>query len=135
LLLLDALKTRNLERLLNSPTTLFPPNKTTQNNTQPNKQLVREPSAVAKERKAAAEAANAARLAAQRDKAEEKAKMKGKNKPTRRHRRKQLNVIEDKKPAVRARMDEEAARKAAAAEAAREERLASVPRALQRFAR
>jgi U3 small nucleolar RNA-associated protein 7 len=98
-------------------------------------QLLREPGEVAKARKAAAEEANAARKAVQREKAEEKAKMKGKNKPSRRQRKKQLNIIEDKKPAVLARMREEEERKRAAAEAEKEQRLAAVPRALQRFAR
>lgn len=52
-------------------------------------------------------AANAARRAAQRAKADEKSKMKGRNKPTRRQKKKQLNIIEDQKPVIRTRIQEE----------------------------
>ena len=97
--------------------------------------VLREPADVAKERKAAAEEANLARVKEARARAEDKAKMKGKNKPTRRQRRKQANVIEDKKPAVLARMREEEERRRAAAEEEKRRRVEAVPRALQRFAR
>lgn len=63
--------------------------------------------AAQEERRAAEEAANAARVAAQRAKSEAKVKMKGKNKPSRRHKKKQNNIIEEKKTGVKARMQEQ----------------------------
>ncbi|KAI8476944.1 MAG: WD40-repeat-containing domain protein [Monoraphidium minutum] len=97
--------------------------------------VLREPTEVARERKAAAAAANAARVKEVRDAGDERKRMKGKNKPSRRQRRKQNNVIEDKKPAVLARMreEEEARRKEAAEDKAK--RAEAVPRALRRFAK
>lgn len=59
------------------------------------------------QRKKEEAAANAARLAAERKEAEAKAKMKGKNRPSRRHRKKQTNIIEDRKPAIKQRQQEE----------------------------
>lgn len=84
------------------------------------------------ERRAAEEAANAARLAAQRAKSEVKVKMKGKNKPSRRHKKKQGNIIEEKKPQVQARMKEQGDRKQAVVAKAKEVP-ADVPRALHAF--
>lgn len=53
------------------------------------------------------EDANAARMAALRREQENKVKMKGKNKPSRRHRKKQSNIIEDRKPTIKERQKEE----------------------------
>jgi len=73
-------------------------------------QLLREPNQVHKERKAQEAAANAEAKAAQRARQDEKSRVKGKNKPTRRQRKKQLNIIEDKKPTIKARQAEEVRR-------------------------
>jgi hypothetical protein len=70
-------------------------------------QVLKEPVDVAAQRRQEEAAANAARLAAQRNKADDKAKMKGRNKPTRRQKKKQMNIIEDKKPVIRAKIQEE----------------------------
>lgn len=97
-----------------------------------------------KEAQQAREAAKAATLRAQREKADQKGKMKGRNKPTRRHRKKQQNVIEDKREAVLRRMRDQGVASGHAARATREEararknaqrerELNKVPRALQRF--
>jgi hypothetical protein len=65
--------------------------------------------------------------------------VQGKNKPTRRRKKKQENIIEERKPGLKARMEEQgmraaAAQKAAAErEAAKQRRLEEVPRALHRF--
>ncbi len=67
----------------------------------------KEPAELAKQRRGEEEAANAARLAAQRKEADTKTKMKGRNRPTRRHAKKQINIIEEKKPKVQQRMKEE----------------------------
>lgn len=90
---------------------------------------------MAQERKAAAEAANRARISEERGAADEKARMKGKNKPSRRQGRKQNNIIEEKKPAMLARMREEEERKRREAEEEKQRRVEAVPRALQRFAK
>ncbi|GBF94400.1 hypothetical protein Rsub_07214 [Raphidocelis subcapitata] len=97
--------------------------------------LLREPSQVAKERRAAEDEANRARRREREETADEKARMKGKNKPSRRQRRKQSNVIEEKRPAMLARMREEEERTRAAAAEEKQKRVEAVPRALQRFAR
>lgn len=70
--------------------------------------------------------------------------MKGKNRPSRRRRKKQENIIEERKPEIKARMREQGvsaehggkAKERAAADraAADAEALAAVPRALHRFA-
>ncbi len=57
----------------------------------------KEPKQVALERKEEARAANAAARREQQEQNEGKKKMKGKNKPTRRQRKKQLNIIEERK--------------------------------------
>jgi hypothetical protein len=57
-------------------------------------QVYKEPKEVAEERRAEAAEANAARRKEQQEKNESKKRMKGKNKPTRRQKKKQLNVIE-----------------------------------------
>ncbi|KAL4457883.1 hypothetical protein ABPG75_012748 [Micractinium tetrahymenae] len=100
-------------------------------------QVVREPREVQREKQAAAEAANRARLAEQQQKNEEKKRMKGKNKPTRRQRKKQANIVEEKLPAMKQRMREQgvSAEFGHKHKAAREEAgvPAEVPRALHRF--
>jgi len=100
----------------------------------------REPAEVQRERQAETEAANAARLADQRSEAEKKTKMKGKNKPTRRQRKKQQNIIEEKLPKIKAAMREQGAvtaeyghQRAAEKEAAAAAAVEGVPRALHRF--
>jgi U3 small nucleolar RNA-associated protein 7 len=70
-------------------------------------QVLKEPVDVAAQRRQEEAAANAARLSAQRAKADDRAKMKGRNKPTRRQKKKQMNIIEDKKPVIRAKIQEE----------------------------
>lgn len=101
--------------------------------------IEKEPIEVQKERQAEAEAANAARLAGQREKAETKSRVKGKNKPTRRQKKKQQNIIEDKKPKIKAAIREagvsaEFGHANAEAKREQEERtLEGVPRALHRF--
>ncbi|KAL6776988.1 hypothetical protein ACKKBF_B19760 [Auxenochlorella protothecoides x Auxenochlorella symbiontica] len=95
--------------------------------------LAREPKEVQKERAEAAAAANAAALAAQRAKADAKTPMKGKNKPTRKRRKKQQNVIDDKAPAMRARMAEQGVLGGGHARKESEPIPESVPRALHRF--
>ena len=67
----------------------------------------KEPAELAKQRRGEEDAANAASVAAQRKEADTKTKMKGKNRPTRRHAKKQINIIEEKKPKVQQRMKEE----------------------------
>ena len=57
----------------------------------------REPEEVRQEKVAAAKAANKGARAAQQAKNEGKTKMKGKNRPSKRHRKKQSNIIEEKK--------------------------------------
>jgi type II secretory pathway component HofQ len=70
-------------------------------------QVLKEPADVVAARREAEAAANAARLATQRARADERARMKGRNKPTRRQKKKQLNIIEDRMPALRAKLQEE----------------------------
>ena len=60
-------------------------------------QVRKEPKEVALERKEEARAANAAAKKEQQEENEGKKRMKGKNKPTRRQRKKQLNIIEEHK--------------------------------------
>ncbi|KAF5834675.1 WD40-repeat-containing domain protein [Dunaliella salina] len=92
----------------------------------------KEPQEVQRQRQAEAQAANAARLAAQKAESVSKHKMKGKNKPSKRHRKKQNNIIEEKKPQIKAQkkeLEQKAAKKAAASPPP------DVPRALERFFR
>jgi U3 small nucleolar RNA-associated protein 7 len=70
-------------------------------------QLLREPSEVVKQRRAEEAAANAVRRKEALEKADERDKMKGKNKPTRRQKKKQMNIIEERKPTIKARQQEE----------------------------
>uniref|UniRef100_A0A7S0V4M6 BING4 C-terminal domain-containing protein n=1 Tax=Polytomella parva TaxID=51329 RepID=A0A7S0V4M6_9CHLO len=63
----------------------------------------KEPEEVAKERAASQEEANRLALEMQRRRADERTKMKGKNRPSRRAKRKQTNIIEERNPAVRER--------------------------------
>lgn len=96
----------------------------------------KEPAEVVAQRKKEEAAANAARLAAERKEAEAKAKMKGKNRPSRRHRKKQTNIIEDRKPAIKQRQQEEEARRKEV-EQRRAEQAALIPsdapKAVRRF--
>ena len=102
-------------------------------------QIVKEPLEVQKQRHEEAEAANAARSKARQEKSEKKTKMKGKNKPTRRQRKKQQNIIEEKKPKIKAAIMEQglgAERghlRKAQREAQKAAELENVPRALHRF--
>ena len=102
-------------------------------------QVVKEPSEVQKQRQEEAEAANAAREQRRKEKADKKTRMKGKNKPTRRQKKKQQNIIEEKLPKIKAAMREQGLtaerghlqREKRQAEAAAA--LENVPRALHRF--
>ena len=60
-------------------------------------QVRREPKEVQEQKRAAEAEANTARKREQAARNEAKARMKGKNRPTRRHRKKKSNIIEDKK--------------------------------------
>eukprot|EP00878_Enallax_costatus_P006125 GHUV01006421.1.p1 GENE.GHUV01006421.1~~GHUV01006421.1.p1 ORF type:complete len:527 (+),score=156.16 GHUV01006421.1:330-1910(+) len=95
--------------------------------------VLKEPVEVAQQRRDAEAAANAARSAAQRAKADEKSKMKGRNKPTRRQKKKQMNIIEDKKPIIQAKIQEEERARKEIAQEAKRQRLETVPRALHRL--
>ncbi|KAL4534869.1 hypothetical protein Ndes2526A_g05736 [Nannochloris sp. 'desiccata'] len=102
--------------------------------------IEREPADVQRERQEEADAANAARLSGQRQEADQKTRQKGKNKPTRRQRKKQQNIIEDKKPKIKAAMREQGLTaefggltSAEAKREAQEKVLEGVPRALHRF--
>eukprot|EP00873_Tetraselmis_striata_P008187 jgi/Tetstr1/428451/TSEL_018464.t1 len=70
----------------------------------------RAPKDVQKERQEEARRAAAELAGAERQKQEVKTRMKGKNKPSRKFRKKQLNVIDEKKVAMEERKREEAAR-------------------------
>jgi len=96
----------------------------------------KEPVEVQRQKQAEMEAANEARVDAQVAKNEAKTKKKGKNKPSRRHKKKQVNIIEEKKPGMKQRQREQVDRKKVAsdAKAAKETaKLASVPRSLARM--
>lgn len=69
--------------------------------------MLKEPRDVAQQRRDEEAAANAARRAAAYAKADERTKMKGKNKPTRRQKKKQMNIIEERKPALRTKLQQE----------------------------
>lgn len=62
---------------------------------------------MAQQRRDEEAAANAARKAAAYAKADDRTKMKGKNKPTRRQKKKQMNIIEDRKPVLRLKLQQE----------------------------
>lgn len=70
-------------------------------------QVLKEPKDVAQQRRDEEAAANAARKAAAAAKVDERTRMKGKNRPTRRQKKKQMNIIEDKKPMLKIKMQEE----------------------------
>lgn len=53
------------------------------------------------EKRAAEREANAQRKKEQEEKNADKTKMKGKNRPSKRYRKKQLNIIEEKKPLIK----------------------------------
>ena len=99
----------------------------------------KEPAKVQQERQAEMEAANAARIREQREKSEAKTKMKGKNKPTRRQRKKQQNIIEERRPKIKAAMREQGVtaehgyKRAVQREEEKRKALEGVPRALHRF--
>lgn len=99
----------------------------------------KEPAEVQKQRQAEMEAANLARIRQQREKSDAKTKMKGKNKPSRRQRKKQQNIIEEKKPKIKASMREQGVtaehghKKAQEKEEELKKALEGVPRALHRF--
>jgi len=95
-----------------------------------------EPKDVQKERQEQQAEANRARRRQQDDKNDAKTRMKGKNRPSKKHRKKQMNVIEEKKPEMLKRLADEERRKFEAEARAREARQAaaqSAPRALSRF--
>lgn len=73
-------------------------------------QVLKEPKDVAQQRRDEEAAANAARRAVAFVKADERTKMKGKNKPTRRQKKKQMNIIEERKPALRTKLQQEVSR-------------------------
>jgi U3 small nucleolar RNA-associated protein 7 len=93
--------------------------------------VAREPKEVRDARAAEAAAANAAALAAARAKGEARAKMKGKNKPTRRQKKKQFVIVEERKAALRRRLGEADNRGGAGDDGVP----ADVPRALERLYR
>lgn len=62
---------------------------------------------MAQQRRDEQAAANAARNAAAFAKAEARTKMKGKNKPTRRQKKKQMNIIDEKKPGLKLKLQQE----------------------------
>lgn len=70
-------------------------------------QVLKEPKDVAQQRRDEQAAANAARNAAAFAKAEARTKMKGKNKPTRRQKKKQMNIIDEKKPGLKLKLQQE----------------------------
>jgi U3 small nucleolar RNA-associated protein 7 len=72
----------------------------------------KEPKDVAQQRRDEEAAANAARKAAAFEKTEARTKMKGKNKPTRRQKKKQMNIIEDKKPSLKVKLAQEVRQRA-----------------------
>ena len=101
----------------------------------PDMQVRKEPKEIQLEKAAEAKAALAARTAARREKNDEKAKMKGKNKPSRRHRKKQSNIIEERKADVQQHMQEEARERKDSRSKDADDAAAPVPRALQMFYR
>lgn len=102
-------------------------------------QVIKEPGDVQKQRQMEAEEANRSRNKALQEKADKKSKMKGKNKPTRRQRKKQQNIIEERKPKIKAAMRDQgltAERGHMLAEKRKQEKaqqLEGLPRALHRF--
>lgn len=101
-------------------------------------QVAREPREIQKERQAEEAAANAARRKEALLSSDNKARMKGKNKPTRRRKKKEMHIIEERKPEMKARMREQGVsaehghRRPEGAEPKRGVP-DNVPRALQRF--
>ena len=69
--------------------------------------LRKEPRDVQKEKQAQEAEANRLRRKEQEETNDAKTKMKGKNRPSKRHRKKQTNVIEEKRPEVLKRLREE----------------------------
>lgn len=95
--------------------------------------VVKEPAEVQKQRQMEAELANRARKKGQLEKAEKRTKMKGKNKPTRRQRKKQQNIIEERKPSIKASIRDEQREKLARKKRQLAKVEETVPRALHRF--
>lgn len=98
-------------------------------------QVRRAPAEVQQERREAEKAANHERLLALRAKRAERAKMKGRNRPSRRHRTKQVNVVEDKRADAAASAQQQQQAAAAQRREKEAEKLAALPRALHRLAR
>ncbi|MEW5304015.1 MAG: hypothetical protein WDW36_006654 [Sanguina aurantia] len=94
----------------------------------------KEPVEVQKEKQAEADAANRQVVDEQRQVNDAKVKMKGKNRPSKRHRKKQTNIIEERKAGVKERIkQEEVDKKKEAADAERAKAVENVPSALLRF--
>ncbi|GAX74039.1 hypothetical protein CEUSTIGMA_g1489.t1 [Chlamydomonas eustigma] len=97
----------------------------------------KEPREVQVEKRRQEEEANRLRRKQAEEKNDSKARMKGKNRPSKRHRKKQTNVIEEKRPEVLKKMrDEEKRRQDKQARMQKLEQdiaIGSAPRALSRF--
>lgn len=93
-------------------------------------QVRKEPKVVQLERQQQTAEANAAQRKEQQEKNDVKKRMKGKNKPSKKHKKKQINVIEEKKARIR----QESVQQDANTDAElRKQALEDVPTALQRF--
>jgi U3 small nucleolar RNA-associated protein 7 len=95
--------------------------------------VVKEPAEMQKQRQMEAELANRAIKKGKMEKAEKRTKMKGKNKPTRRQRKKQQNIIEERKPSIKASIREEQRDKLERKKRELAKVEDTVPRALHRF--
>lgn len=93
-------------------------------------QVRKEPKEVQLERQQQIAEANAARRKEQQEKNDSKKRMKGKNKPSKKHKKKQINIIEEKKGRIR---QEGAQQDATANTELRKQAPEDVPAALQRF--
>ena len=81
------------------------------------------------ERQQQAAEANRLQRKEQQDKNDAKKRMKGKNKPSKKHKRKQVNIVEEKKGRIR----QESQQDANSSAELRNEAPQNVPTALQRF--
>lgn len=99
--------------------------------------VLQEPAEVQKQKQLQEAEANRARKKEQEAKNDSKSRMKGKNRPSKKHRKKQTNIIEEKRPEVLKRMQEAEQRKKEQERRDREAqvaaRVAAAPRALARF--
>lgn len=93
----------------------------------------KEPTEIQKEKVLAAEEASRVAKRKQTEKNERKSKMKGKNRASKRYRKKQSNVIDDKRDKLARKLREQGQKRTEAMRKAREAALSDVPRALQRF--